>query len=247
MAKKSKQEKLAAAAAAASAETSSGAVTKKKAWGARNVLHSPFATPFPPALAGAAETACAALRAAFPDYPLRRPPRVQKKSRAPTSARDAALADEDAASSDGSQADDELPPAPLTPRRPLGLHVGMNEVTKALERGELALVLAARDVSPALLTAHLPALCYLRDAKLVPLTGGGADMARELGTKRALAIGLARPLDVPEGPDRDRLTKLAKTLQSLISDLDFPWLAAAKRVAKPPSVNEPILAPRNKV
>jgi ribosomal protein L7Ae-like RNA K-turn-binding protein len=262
MAKKSRSERLAAVTATASAATGSGAVSKKKAWGARNVLHSPFATTFPPALAGAADAACTALRAAFPAAPLRRRPRSAKNERtaAPILAPDAlpssktdepvVVTDDGDNGNDGDDVDDDddqILPAPPTPDRPACLHVGMNEVTKALERGGLRVVVVARDVSPAILIAHLPTLCYLRDASLVPVGGGGGDIARALGIKRALAVGIACPESVAEGPECGRLCKLVADLLPFAATLDFPWLAAAKRVSKPPPVDEPILAPRNKV
>jgi large subunit ribosomal protein L7Ae len=39
------------------------------------------------------------------------------------------------------------------------IKIGANEVTKALERGQAKLVVAANDVSPAEIVAHFPGLC----------------------------------------------------------------------------------------
>lgn len=48
---------------------------------------------------------------------------------------------------------------------------GVNEVTKCLERNKLDLVVTCRDVSPMVLIAHLPALCYVSDVGMVIFQG----------------------------------------------------------------------------
>ena len=61
---------------------------------------------------------------------------------------------------------------------------GTNEVTKAVERGEAAIVIMAVDVEPAEILAHMPALC---DDRGVPYVYVPAKA--ELGN----AIGLEKP------------------------------------------------------
>lgn len=48
---------------------------------------------------------------------------------------------------------------------------GVNEVTKCLERNKLDIVVTSRDVSPMVLIAHLPALCYVSDVGMVIFQG----------------------------------------------------------------------------
>jgi hypothetical protein len=250
---------------AGAARTGAGGARKK--WGTKNVLHSPFALSFPPALAGSADAVCAVVRAAFPTPPLlrpplQRPPVEDSDDRSSSSeAADAKMGDNPAGVGPG--ADDPAtaaaPPAAAelagaggeakasAPRRPAGMLFGMNEVTRGLERGIVRLVVAARDVSPPVLIAHLPALCYMKDAELVPFSGGGGDVASIFGVKRLMAFALVNPADVPEGRDRELVRQLADGLRPHASDLDFPWLAAARGKAAPPGLPEPRLAPANKL
>lgn len=58
---------------------------------------------------------------------------------------------------------------------------GINEVTKAVERGVAKLVVVAKDVSPKELTQHLPILCNEKKIKFVE-----ADSRQKLG----IAVGL---------------------------------------------------------
>ncbi len=57
---------------------------------------------------------------------------------------------------------------------------GVNETTKAVERGEAKLVVVAEDVSPAEIVMHLPALC---EEKGIPLAKvpSKADLGRAAG------------------------------------------------------------------
>jgi large subunit ribosomal protein L7Ae len=127
--------------------------------------------------------------------------------------------------------------------RPRGIFVGINEVTKSLERGTARLVVVAHDVSPQLLVAHIPVLCYLKDADLVVVSGGGSDVAAALGVKRSLAFGITDPLSIPAGPDRSALAALLSVLQPLAVKLEYPWLAAAKQCGPTPPLPEPAVGP----
>ena len=61
------------------------------------------------------------------------------------------------------------------------LDKGINETTKAVERGTARLVVAAQDVNPKELTQHLPILCKEKKIKFIE-----ADSKQKLGN----AIGL---------------------------------------------------------
>ena len=61
---------------------------------------------------------------------------------------------------------------------------GVNEVTKAVERGVAKLVVVATDVDPKELTAHLPILCKEKNIKFVE-----ADSREKLG----ICVGINRP------------------------------------------------------
>lgn len=232
--------------------TKPGAGGKKKLWGAKDVLHSPFALTFPPALAGSADAICAILRAAFPTPPLRRPrvPRPAADAAPPAADASQPEAVENEAGSGSESSGSSVAAARAAPPkivRPPGLLVGMNEVTKGLERRRVAVVVAARDVTPPVLIAHLPGLCYMRDAALVPFSGNGDDVAAALGVKKLLAFALVLPEFVSEGPEREAVEKLVVAVGPHTVKLDFPWLAVAKEKAAPPGLPEPHFAPRNKL
>ena len=61
---------------------------------------------------------------------------------------------------------------------------GINEVTKAVERGNAKAVVVASDVSPKELTQHLPILCKEKNIKFFT-----ADSKEKLG----IAVGINRP------------------------------------------------------
>ena len=61
---------------------------------------------------------------------------------------------------------------------------GVNEVTKAVERGVAKLVVVASDVSPKELTQHLPILCKDKGIKFAE-----ADSREKLG----ISVGINRP------------------------------------------------------
>lgn len=61
---------------------------------------------------------------------------------------------------------------------------GVNEVTKAVERGVAKLVVVAKDVSPKELTQHLPILCNDKGIKFAE-----ADSREKLG----ISVGINRP------------------------------------------------------
>jgi len=63
---------------------------------------------------------------------------------------------------------------------------GVNEVTKAVERGVAKLVVAAVDVDPKELTQHLPILCKEKDIKFVE-----ADSREKLGISVGLNVKCA--------------------------------------------------------
>jgi len=61
---------------------------------------------------------------------------------------------------------------------------GVNEVTKAVERGNAKLVVVASDVDPKELTQHIPILCKEKEIKCVE-----ADSREKLG----ISVGINRP------------------------------------------------------
>ncbi len=71
---------------------------------------------------------------------------------------------------------------------------GVNEATKAVERGVAKLVLVAKDVNPAEITMHLEPLCSEKNIPLVEVSS-----KEELGTAAGLAVPTAVVAVVDEG------------------------------------------------
>ena len=71
---------------------------------------------------------------------------------------------------------------------------GINEVTKAVERGVAKLVVVASDVNPKELTQHLPILCKEKDIKLVE-----ADSQEKLGVSVGINRSSASVAIIEEG------------------------------------------------
>lgn len=69
------------------------------------------------------------------------------------------------------------------------LKIGINEVTKAIERGQAKLVVNAADVSPAEIVAHLPGLC--KEMKAIHSTvSTKAELGASVGIKSTTAIAV---------------------------------------------------------
>ena len=88
--------------------------------------------------------------------------------------------------------------------------IGVNEVTKAIERDTAKLVFLAKDVSPAELTMHIPLLCK---EKKVPFTY--METRKDLGNAIGLAIGSAAVAVTEAGDAQSVLEQLVKRVQGL--------------------------------
>lgn len=202
---------------------------KKKVWRSKQVLASPFAPVMPAAALGTRDAVLRILLSAVPVPFAQREPRPSRASLPPQAAPAEAA-----------------PPPHKSCKKPARLLVGINEVTRALERGGVALVLLARDVTPALLVQHVPVLCFLAGAQLVVMPGDGTDMGVVLGTRRVLAVGVAERRE--DGDSGGVAEMILQGLKPLATRLEYPWLAAAKRKkGTPPPLPEPVSVPhRNK-
>ncbi|KAI5092341.1 ribonuclease P protein subunit p38 [Silurus meridionalis] len=72
------------------------------------------------------------------------------------------------------------------------LAIGINEVTKGLERNELGLVLVCDSVKPAHMTSHLISLSQTRAVPACQVPGLSAGLAGALGLGSVLALGFKR-------------------------------------------------------
>lgn len=83
------------------------------------------------------------------------------------------------------------------------VRIGINEVTKAIERGQAKAVFAANDVSPAEIVAHLSGLS--KEMKVIfAQIGSKAELGSAVGLKSTTAIAI-----IDGGSAKKELEKLA--------------------------------------
>lgn len=90
------------------------------------------------------------------------------------------------------------------------VRIGINEVTKAIERDTAKMVFAAKDVSPAEVIMHLPLLCK---EKKVPFSY--VDTKKELGEKVGIAVGAAAVAVTDLGESQKEFDTISKRLNEL--------------------------------
>jgi len=88
--------------------------------------------------------------------------------------------------------------------------IGVNEVTKAVERGVAKLVLIAKDVDPIEIVMHLPLICK---EKNVPCSV--VKTRKQLGEKTGIAVSTAAIAVIDEGEAKKELQELVKKLAGL--------------------------------
>lgn len=205
---------------------SSVAKSQKKVWGSKQVLASPFASTFPSAKPGTKEAVLQIIVQLFPKPFISRKTRPSRKSQ------------------DDFDSTRKYDHHDARNRKPLRMLCGINEVTRALEKNKVEVVVVSRDVTPAFLVTHVPVLCFLTSARLVVLPGDGTELGHFLGTKRLLAFGLLRKTAV-HSKDTELVDLLIERLAPYSTPLDYPWLAAIKG-EKVPTLPEPVMVPHKK-
>ncbi len=90
------------------------------------------------------------------------------------------------------------------------IRIGVNEVTKAVERGVAKLVVIASDVEPKEIVMHLPLICK---EKNIPFSF--AKSKKELGQRAGIEVGTAAIAVVEEGDAKKELAELQKKLAEL--------------------------------
>lgn len=82
---------------------------------------------------------------------------------------------------------------------------GVNETTKAVDRGQAKLVVIARDVNPKEILMHFPALC---EEKKVPLVI--VPSKNDLGAAAGIELGTTAVAVVKEGNSKDLINEIEK-------------------------------------
>ena len=90
------------------------------------------------------------------------------------------------------------------------IKLGINEVTKAIEREKAKFVLISKDVEPKEIVMHLPLLCK---EKNIPYSF--VPEKKELGKKLGLKVGTTSIAVLDEGNAKKELVELIKKLNEL--------------------------------
>lgn len=103
------------------------------------------------------------------------------------------------------------------------LAIGINEVTKALERNELKLVLVCKSVKPKHMTNHLITLSATRGVPACQVPRLSQSMSEPLGLKSVLALGFRRCAC----KDDEVFTDAVEAITTKVPSLDVAWLQGA--------------------
>uniref|UniRef100_A0A8B9EBK3 Ribonuclease P/MRP subunit p38 n=1 Tax=Anser cygnoides TaxID=8845 RepID=A0A8B9EBK3_ANSCY len=95
------------------------------------------------------------------------------------------------------------------------LAIGVNEVTKALEKNELLLLLVCKSAKPAMITSHLIQLSASQDTPAGQLPRLSETIAPLLGLTSVLALGFKR--------QSDKFTDVIEAIIPKIPALEVPW------------------------
>jgi len=87
---------------------------------------------------------------------------------------------------------------------------GVNEATKAVERGTAKLVLIAKDVNPKEVVMHIPMLCKEKETPFI-IVGS----KEELGAAAGLTVSTSAVVILNEGETKEGLKDLADKLKDL--------------------------------
>ncbi|XP_048366799.1 ribonuclease P protein subunit p38 [Sphaerodactylus townsendi] len=96
------------------------------------------------------------------------------------------------------------------------LAIGINEVTRALEKNELLLVLVCKSAKPTMITSHLIPLSASRGVPACQVPRLSERLAPVLGLTSVLALGFKQSADA--------FAEVAKAIIPRIPSLDVPWI-----------------------
>lgn len=109
------------------------------------------------------------------------------------------------------------------------LAIGINEVTKALERNELKLLLVCKSVKPQHMTNHLIALSATRGVPACQVPRLSQSVSEPLGLKSVLALGFRECASKED----EMFTDTVDAITTRVPSLDVMWLQGAAPSVKP--------------
>ncbi|XP_073438037.1 ribonuclease P protein subunit p38-like isoform X2 [Dendrobates tinctorius] len=96
------------------------------------------------------------------------------------------------------------------------LAIGINEVTRALEKNDLDMVIVCKSAKPEMITRHIIELSYSREAPACQLPRLSENVAPALGLKSVLALGFRKSSDV--------FQEQVLAIKARVPPLHVPWL-----------------------
>ncbi|XP_020783680.1 ribonuclease P protein subunit p38 [Boleophthalmus pectinirostris] len=114
------------------------------------------------------------------------------------------------------------------------LAIGINEVTRALERNELQLALVCKSVKPKHVTEHLVSLSASRAVPACQVPRLSVTVREPLGLKSVLALGFRR---APEGQTL-LFTDVIEAITPRVPVQRVAWLQSAAPTERPPDTEE---------
>lgn len=114
------------------------------------------------------------------------------------------------------------------------LAIGINEVTKGLERNELKLLLVCKSVRPKHMTNHLLALSVSRGVPACQVPRLSQSLSAPLGLKSVLALGFRQSASKEE----EVFAETIEAIKPKVPSLDVTWLRGAALSVKPEGQEE---------
>uniref|UniRef100_UPI00398E4EAB ribonuclease P protein subunit p38 n=1 Tax=Pristiophorus japonicus TaxID=55135 RepID=UPI00398E4EAB len=102
------------------------------------------------------------------------------------------------------------------------LAIGINEVTRALEKDELCLVLVCKSVKPTLMTHHLIQLSVSRAVPACQVPRLSETVAPVLGLKSTLALGFKK--------NSETFIETVNSITPQVPPLNIPWMQQSKQI-----------------
>ncbi|XP_075684859.1 ribonuclease P protein subunit p38 isoform X2 [Rhinoderma darwinii] len=96
------------------------------------------------------------------------------------------------------------------------LAIGINEVTRALEKNDLSMVMVCKSAKPEMITKHIIELSFSREVPACQLPRLSENMAPALGLKSVLALGFRKNSDV--------FREQVEAITTRVPPLSVPWL-----------------------
>ncbi|KAM9307775.1 ribonuclease P protein subunit p38 [Gastrophryne carolinensis] len=200
-----------------------GPVRKPKPPVSKTSLNSPFEKVWTPVVGEDMQKVLEILRGCFTELGLKKIEVRKKLVRKSKKAKEGSGTDPAApvTEAEAEPPDESGPVTPGWTHSDLRTHlaIGINEVTRALERHDAHLVLVCKSAKPAMITTHLIELSASRGVPACQLPRLSENVAHILGLKSVLALGFRKSSDV--------FVEQVKAIAPMVPPLNVAWLGGS--------------------